>query len=114
MVVSALVAIHPRSMFQYIHVPYSYLHLRMYSSQIFRHTDEEDDRVRAQVIVKCVFVKGRQVINASDFLKDQAAIESGLVDAVHRSKATDHVAEIIDCFEELRTSSLPISRSKYD
>ena len=53
------------------------------------------------MIVKCVFVKGRQVISASEFLKEQVAIESGLVDAVHRSKATDYFAEIIDCFEEL-------------
>ena len=50
------------------------------------------------MIVKCVFVKGRQVISASEFLKEQVAIESGLVDAVHRSKATDYFAEIIDCF----------------
>ena len=72
-----------------------------YSSQIFRHAEDDDDRVKAHVIAKCVFVKGRQVINPTEFLKDEAAIETGLVDAAHRSMSGDYNAEIIDCFEKL-------------
>ena len=57
--------------------------------------------MRAQAIVKCVFVKDRQVIDPREFLKHQVGIEPELVDAMHRNMSNDYDGEVIDCFERL-------------
>jgi hypothetical protein len=69
--------------------------------QSFRHAPEGDDRVRAQLIVKGVILKNREVIDPRTFLKDQVGVEPGVVDSVDRPNADGGMDDMIASFEAL-------------
>jgi hypothetical protein len=69
--------------------------------QSFRNAEEGDDRVRAQLIVKGVILKNREMIDPRTFLKDQVGVDRDVVDSVDRPNADAAMEEMIATFEAL-------------
>lgn len=69
--------------------------------QSFRHAQEGDDRVRAQVIVKGAIVQKGKVIDPRQFLKDKVGVHPDVIDAVNRTNADASVEDMIASFEAL-------------
>ena len=70
-------------------------------SQNFRHAEEGNERVRAQIIVRGVMVHNRKVIDPRMFLIDRLGADKDLVDKIDRTNAPDCAGGVIKCFEDL-------------
>jgi hypothetical protein len=72
--------------------------------QTFRLPEDGNDRIRAQVLVKGVTVRGRKVVDPRPFLIEEVGIDPELVDSLSRPSVDSSMEDLISQFEELDTS----------
>ena len=77
----------------------------LYSSyQTFRLPEDGNDRVRAQVLVKGVTVRNRQVIDPRKFLIEETGYDPEIVNSLSRPSADASMEDLITHFENLEVS----------
>ena len=75
----------------------------------FRHAEEGDDRVRAQIIVKGMILKDRKVIDPRRFLEEKVGVNPDMLGAVDRPNADASIEDMVANFDALENSKRKVS-----